>query len=334
MILTDLSLSEIEAGQPLKHSVFDRDRKLLLSQGNLVSAALYDKLTRLGAYQLSVGGQPPADAPNPAAQAMDARTDAESDAHPDRSAGPTLAPHVKSTVAAGWHTCTALSPPRAPGVRSTMTPAALFSRWLDFMHITDGVNGDAVSCRLSLLGVIDGTCLMATSATLERDWGTMTPGRRLHATVFDGRRIYTFDTAIAGRFDVPFRYLHLSYPTELCERPPRRSLRAAVALECVLMHDGEAVRQSTRAMITDLSAMSAGIRTPNLRIAIGARVLLSFAVTAGDAIMHPMRIPAIVRRRNIDTRSDIATYGLEFTEMPDELRAPLQDFVARAIHVH
>jgi c-di-GMP-binding flagellar brake protein YcgR len=303
MILTDLHPSDIEPGQPLRHSVFDQDKNLLLSRGNIVSAALHDKLLKLGAYKLTLGAdEAPVTAPEP---------------------GEPLTP-------AAWRTCSAVAPLPGKPVRSSTTPAELFDRWIDFMHITDGISGEPVSCRLSLLGVIDATCLMVTSATLERDWIAMQPGRQFTATVFDGRRIFTFATTIVSRFEQPFRYLHLSFPSELAERPPRRTLRASVELEAVLMHDGEHTRESTSAEITDLSTTSAGVRTTNLRLAIGTRVLLTFALHAYEGDAMPVRIPAIVRRQRIEPGSAVATYGLEFVEVPPSVRTHLEAYVARS----
>ncbi|HTJ92647.1 MAG TPA: flagellar brake domain-containing protein [Pararobbsia sp.] len=364
MILTDLFPSDIEPGQPLRHSVFDRDKKLLLSKGNIVNAALYDKLLRLGAYKLTLDTDAhsdagpavgrirlPHDAPanavgmfDPVAQAdsgtVSQRDDLQSDENvtrattrADDAASPPagqLAPaqRAEPLTPAAWRTCVAVGPTHRAPVRSLTTPAELFDRWLDFMHITDSANGDAVSCRLSLLGVIDHTCLMVTSATLERDWASMHAGRQFTATVFDGRRIYTFTTTIVSRFQQPFRYLHLSFPDVLAERPPRRTLRASVELEAVLMHDGEQARESTSVMITNLSTKSAGVRTTNLRLAVGAPVLLVFTLHAQEGDAMPVRVPAVVRRQSIDAQHAVATYGLEFVDVPAQVRSYLETYVA------
>jgi hypothetical protein len=260
--------------------------------------------------------------------------------HPSRAAG-------FDDDRQGARTCVAPVPRGEAARVSSTTPAQLFSRWLDFIHITDSANGQAVSCRLTLLGVIDDTCLMVTSTTLERDWLAMQPGRRLNATVFDGRRVYTFDTTVTSRFATPFRYLHLSYPVNLGERPPRRTSRAAVSISAVLTHEVELdqasshepthesvhethkpVCGSTRATITNLSAMSAGLHTSDVRLSVGAPVRLSFTLHAQEGDAMPISVSAIVRREEIDIPSVSATYGVEFTDVPNAVRAYLETYVA------
>lgn len=354
MILTDLYPSDIEPGQPLRHSVFDQDKNLLLSRGNIVSAALHEKLLRLGAYKLTLGpadehasaafpvavAQPihdgaPADPGQPISWPRADTTIVTEPAARERETPSSLgyaaaaAPGEPLTPAA-WRTCTAVAPLPGKPVRSSTTPAELFERWIDFMHITDRASGQPVSCRLSLLGVIDDTALMVTSATLERDWLSMQPGRQFNATVFDGRRIFTFATSIVSRFQQPFRYLHLSFPGELSERPPRRTLRAPVELEAVLMHDGERTREATSATIVNLSTTSAGVRTTYLRLPIGAQVLLVFTLHAGEGDAMPVRVPATVRRQSIDASTALATYGLEFIDVPPLVRTHLETYVALA----
>lgn len=219
-------------------------------------------------------------------------------------------------------------------LQSSTTPGELFSRWLDFIHITDGANGEPVSCRLTLLGVIDGACLMVTSTTLERDWSAMQPGRRLHATVFDGRRVYTFDTAVTSRFAAPFRYLHLAYPAKLDERTPRRTSRLPVSLEAVLTYEVDGAPTSAHATITNLSAMSAGLRTSDLRLAVGTPLRLAFTLLTNGGETVPIRVSAIVRRHEIAASTASATCGLEFVDVPAHVRAQLDAYLACSAGTH
>jgi c-di-GMP-binding flagellar brake protein YcgR len=323
MNLIDLSPSDIVLGQPLKHSVFDRDGNLLLAQGNLVNNhALLEKLQRLGAYKLLLG-DPPTLMLAPPEESL-----------PEKSeVSPSLADHSATSAQS-----VRARPSRTLNDDSTrvivgtgaITSAALFRGWVDFMHMTDTYTDAPVSCRLSLLGVIDETSLMVTSPTLERDWIDMEEGRRFDATIFNGRRIYTFETTILRRCDEPFRYLHLAFPQSVAERPVRRHLRAAVSLEATLLHDGELSRESTSATIVDLGMISAGLRSANLRLQVGSSASLMFHLEGDERGTMQFRLPSVVRRVHIDARTATATYGVEFVSMAETERQRLQAYVLRA----
>ena len=355
MILTELSPGDVVVGRPLRCSVFDHDRKLLLAQGKIVTQALYDKLMRLGAYKLTLdlGAAPAESAPanlgvvEPLVLETSALSQADSDSNSDAAAPAPGLESAHDNAETGTRTLASVATPHpetstgavtskgtiSRTARQVVDPKQLFSQWVDFMHLTDAISGQTIGYRLSLLGVIGDTSLMVTSATLEQDWDAMMIGRRFNATVFNGRQIFVFDTAIMHRFDEPFRYLYLSMPGKVAERPARRTLRANVSIEAALVQEVGHRRESTAAIIVDLSTQSAGLVTPNLRLRVGTGVALVFTLPlpAGEKVL--IRVGAVVRRQSVDTGSAVANYGLEFIDVPAAARTRLNEFVAQAAAV-
>ncbi len=312
MNLIDFCPSDIEVGQPLKHSVFDRDGNLLLAQGNVVSEAAFERLRRLGTYKLILDEKP---APLPVSPSPPAALVPESAASGTRSRTSRNVDDDPTRVIVG---------------AEAITSAALFRGWVDFMHMTDTRSGEPLSCRLSLLGVIDETSLMVTGPMLDQDWTEMEEGRSFDATIFNGRRIYTFETSILRRCDAPFPYLHLAFPQSVAERPVRRHLRAPVALEATLIHDGDQALESTSVMIVDLGMISAGVRSSNVRLQLGSPAALMFHLVTGAGDTVAFQLPAVVRRVHVHAKTATATYGLEFASIGETERQHLQSYVLRA----
>ncbi|SFK19021.1 PilZ domain-containing protein [Nitrosomonas aestuarii] len=169
----------------------------------------------------------------------------------------------------------------------------------------------------SILVSIPHTTHIAECAMLEND--------KLAIYFFSGRTLFKFISYIDKIISLPYRYMHLSFPSQISGQTIRKSRRIDVCIEAT------ANNSDTPIIITDISTAGAKIETSSDIGQPGDLIDLSFTINLYEKETR-LQVKAIIRSFNIThTNEQPLCFGVEFTELQQEQIQMLRDLVYQQI---
>lgn len=193
--------------------------------------------------------------------------------------------------------------------------------------------GDTVSLQLaatpelrygiSLMGSLPGKSLLTTAPLKDGKYVFLRDGQQVVARVLSGRRAYAFATNVMKYQNLPFPYLHLTWPREVRCTVIRQDARVEVDLDAFL---SIGTSQAVRLNIVDLSIGGASGICYLPGAGKGTQGTLKFFVDiAGEE--SEMSLDVVLRTIGTDVDPHYARYGLEFLNIGARDRLMLSAFV-------
>jgi c-di-GMP-binding flagellar brake protein YcgR len=148
---------------------------------------------------------------------------------------------------------------------------------------------------------------------------------------FSGKNTFAFNVNIQRVCNVPFPYLHLSYPAFVQSIPIRRHnrIKANIVVSVSNLAKPESVEKMP-AVVVDMSLMGAMLDARKELGKIGDTLAIALRIVIDDMDAYLVLNAMIrnVRSEVSDTRPEpVFHHGLEFLEMPPNDKMILQNFV-------
>lgn len=191
------------------------------------------------------------------------------------------------------------------------------------------INPDSKGARyyVKLIGYVKSKSLLVTTPVVNGSALLMREGQGFIVRLFSGKSVYAFTSHIIRPVNLPFPYLHLTYPQSVKGMVVRKGSRANVNLACTVTN-AEGI--TLNAVIANISTGGALLVCRDEICERNAEIVVKFTA-AVDGIEQPLHIRSIVR--SINTIDDIEGkegqfgHGLQFVEIPQKEQVALSAFV-------
>lgn len=148
-------------------------------------------------------------------------------------------------------------------------------------------------------------------------------GDQIFVRFFNGKNIFSFKVFVEQVINLPFKYIHLSFPTQIHGQAIRNSVRIKTNIEAKVT-----VNQETfPATITNLSSTGAEIQIRADLGEPGSTLNLSFDVNVHEKITS-FTVSAIIKRFNL-SKNEIGqlVYGIKFIDLMPEQTQMLLNYM-------
>jgi c-di-GMP-binding flagellar brake protein YcgR len=294
MELTPLRKDQIAIGKPLPWPVYDGNHKLLLSEGFIIETVnQVEKLISNGLFR-NPSWKPPIRPRN--VDVADPGADAEKNA-----------------------------------LEKQVPLSALKLNIGESLQMQSLTDQSPERYYVKLIGYIDKRSVIVTTPVVDGSVLLMREGQAFVLRGFSGRETFAFNVNILRVCNMPFPYLHLSYPPFVQSTAIRRHNRIKVSIVVSasnLTHPESAGK--IPAVVVDLSLLGAMLDARKQLGVAGDTLAISLRIIVGDIDAY-LILNALVR----NVRSEVSEvrpepmfhHGLEFQEMPPNDKMVLQNFV-------
>jgi c-di-GMP-binding flagellar brake protein YcgR len=293
-MLVPFTSTDVSFGLPLKHSLYDKDRKLLLARGNVVAnSGQFERLLALSAYKLLESDIAGTSAPE---GTVDTKATSKKVLKSDVSTKP-------------------------------LDPSSVIRNLVDVIHLSETVDGHVVRRQGKLIGLIDKVSMVVTGLRVGNRPPEEFLGREFNAKMFDGKTFYSFETSVLHVMREPVEHFHLRFPLRVTAARLRKDLRVSTDLEALIFCQTGTTAKTIATTITNLSTSGCGISTTYATMEVGNLIRLAFTLNfdVNDSVY--MTLEAIVRYREVSGNPDVTNYGLEFRDVTTDLRRALRAYV-------
>ncbi|MDR4517964.1 MAG: flagellar brake protein [Nitrosomonas sp.] len=148
-------------------------------------------------------------------------------------------------------------------------------------------------------------------------------GDQIFVRFFNGQNIFSFKVFVEKIINLPFKYIHLSFPTQIHGQAIRNSVRIKTNIEAKVTVNHE----TFPATITNLSSTGAEIQIRADLGEPGSSLNLSFDVSILEKITI-FSVSAIIKRFNV-SKNEIGQliYGLKFIDVKPEQTQILLNYI-------
>ncbi|GJL76881.1 MAG: hypothetical protein NMNS02_29870 [Nitrosomonas sp.] len=181
-------------------------------------------------------------------------------------------------------------------------------------------------CVTNLIGYYqDRSLLVSIPHSAHTAECSMMENDKLAIYFFSGQTLFKFISYIDKIISLPYRYMHLSFPSQISGQTIRKSRRINVCLEAT------ANNSDTPTIITDISTAGAKIETSSDIGQPGDLIDLTFTINLYEKETQ-LTVKAIIRSFNITHANEHPLcFGVEFTELHHEQIQMLRDLVYQQI---
>lgn len=188
---------------------------------------------------------------------------------------------------------------------------------------------------VKLIGHVEKRSVLVTTPVVDGAVLLMREGQAFVMRGFSGKDAYAFNVNILRVCNVPFPYLHLTYPQFVQSAPVRRDNRVRVSIigSVTNLSDSE-LQKKLPGVIVDLSATGALLDTREDIGNIGDRLNITLRLTADelDAYLTLGAVIRGIRMEDSEGQPDtILHHGVEFQDISANDNLILQNFVYRKI---
>lgn len=284
-----VSARDIEIGKPLRWSLYDGNRKLLLKKGYVIETQRQcDVLIENGLYRNILG----------------------------REIGGIRSADGRAAEEEG-----------APAPRERMTTLDDSGiRIADVIQMQS--SPDAPRYTVKLIGYLKNVSIVVTIPEADGEFVMLREGQSFIARFFSGQNAYAFTTNVSKQTSVPFPHLYLSYPREVRELEIRKGSRITVALIASVTLGGGNPPSTAAAKITNLSIGGAAIRSKSPLGNKGERVSVKFKVSIHD-IDSFLVFDSLIRSGDLDPSDPAMpySYGIQFVDVEPGMTLALAAYV-------
>lgn len=170
--------------------------------------------------------------------------------------------------------------------------------------------------------VLNTTLIISMPQSTQLPEPSLIEGDQITIRLFSRKYAFSFIVYVEKLIKIPFKYIHLSFPTNISGQLIRKSLRIKTEIVATIPD------HPVPAIISNLSITGAEIRTSSSLGKLGETITLSFTVEI-HGIEKSLSLKAAIRSTKQATKSIDNTlyFGIEFQELPTEHRFALQSLI-------
>ena len=296
--LQPIRKDEIEIGKPLPWPIYDKNKNLLLKDGVIVqSQRQLDLLITNGLYRDPRWHRTRVKPTRPRAEEEEEKKPA------------------------------AVKPPK----ENLATFASIkFGIGDNFQMQTIAEQGKEVY-YVKLIGYAEKRSLLVTTPTVDGTVLLMREGQSFVLRGFSGKSVYAFNASILRVCNVPYPYLHLSYPTSVKGMEVRKAQRIKVNIigSAWNTKSGDNATKLP-CVVVDMSVTGAMIDARYPLGEVGDLLSLAIRLNVGGADLY-VTLPTLIRAVRTDDPGSSAAgmvhHGIEFQDMELQERLALQNFI-------
>lgn len=183
-----------------------------------------------------------------------------------------------------------------------------------------------------VIGYLDNVSVLVTAPVISGNRLSLREHDKIVVRVFSSQKAFAFDCHVIKVSNIPFTYLHLSYPEKIqgsvVRKDPRIKVRIIASVKKANSQDQD---EKFSVVITNLSAAGALVTTNRPLFEKGQRLLVSFQIKLHH-IDTLMTLNAIVRNITEDERTEPGvglsiSHGLQFVDVDPNSVMLLQSMI-------
>lgn len=188
---------------------------------------------------------------------------------------------------------------------------------------------DGARHYVRLIGYVKGVSVLVTTPVVDGRVMLMREGQDFVVRTFCGKHAYAFSAQVAKVLNVPYPYLHLSYPAEVEAIVVRRFPRVEVDIAAAVGREA-AGAQALPATIANLSAGGALLYAPAALGKVGDVLFVRFGLRLNDADTSVV-VKAALRAigPGADGAARALAHGVQFIEVPQQELLVLTAYIYR-----
>jgi len=290
MAFVPVNKGEVGIGKPLPWPLYDQNQTLLLANGSVIETDQHlDILAESGLYR-------------------DTQWRAKSGQRPD--AAPAAAAEKKDEAQAQDQKHYTLDDLKLPVGEN--------------LQLQTRAEQCATRYYVRVIGYVKGQSLLVSTPAQEGKILLMREGQDFIVRVFAGKSAFAFSSNIVKVCNVPYPYLHLSYPNEITGVMIRKSPRIDT---CAIASVSGQKQKKTPAMLVNLSTTGALLHA---RTELGQKdevVTVAFRVMLNgmELVLNlPAKLRSIFRK---ESEGGNINHGVEFCDLADQDKVALQAYV-------
>ncbi|WP_291992227.1 flagellar brake protein [Candidatus Accumulibacter sp. ACC003] len=279
---------DIVLGKPLPWAVFDRQRKLVLAPGSVVTGpSQLDALLLQGLCR----ERPP--------------TMAAADSRRER----------RETGAAASE---------AAGERAVPLDDIKLGIGDPFQIQTQGERAEA-RYYVKLIGYLKGKSVLVTLPEVDGRLCLVREGQAFVVRFFAGQSAYAFTASVLRSSSIPFPHMHLSYPAQVRGLVVRTGERVAVRIICAIVMREDTRTVNAAGVLTNLSVSGALLSAKQPLGKTGELLSIKFRVDIRE-IAFFAAVDATIRSVSRDDSGEFL-HGVQFAGLPNEVAIAMTAFV-------
>lgn len=284
MNLLPIQISDITIGQPLLWDLYNQDQKKLLTRGEVLSNADEELLKKSPLFRCQ-----------------------------GEEITPTIKPEPAKSATKKTNQFTFLDMRLKVGDKLLIKPPN---------NIVSSTTNSAL-CAAELIGYVNNLSVIirAPQAAKPTDL-SLIEGDQITVQVFSGQFAFSFSSYIEKIINVPFKYIHLSFPSKISGQVIRKSRRIKTNIEANIKDN------PAPAIISNLSMTGAEIRANNSLGQIGEIITFSFTVEIHNT-KKTLSFQSIIKsiKQAANKIDDTLNFGIEFQTLESEQSYVLQSLI-------
>jgi c-di-GMP-binding flagellar brake protein YcgR len=296
MDLQPVRKDEIELGKPLRWPVYDKNKKLLMQQGQIVQTARQlEILVENGLFR-------------------------DPKWHPQRVVyrRPPPEPRKPETES------------KAVGQATSFASIKLGIG--DSLHMQPLGEQGRERYLVRFIGYVEKRSILVTAPMADGQVLLIRDGQSFVLRAFSGKSVYAFNASVLRSCAVPYPYLHLSYPTSVQGVTVRKAHRVKVHVVAVA-RTGASGDQGLPCCIVDLSSHGAMVDAKAPLGALNDAITLALRLHIAETEVC-LTLPAAIRNLRSETLAQGGTvihHGVEFQGVETQDRMALQNFIYQSL---
>jgi c-di-GMP-binding flagellar brake protein YcgR len=292
--LQPVKLNEIQVGQPLIWTVYDKFGRLLLREGALVeSQRQLEGLCENGLFR-------------------DGRNEA-----------------VNRKGAAGPAVSESVGKPRPAEQVEDLQAIKLAIG--DTVQLQD-FSSDKQRYFVKLIGFMNRRSVLVSHPRQDDKLSFVKEGQSFQVRGFAGTKTYEFSSNVISVCLTPYPYLHLSFPPQVKTTNMRGAVRIKLRLPCSI--ESQAASLKVSAIIEDMSISGARIHAASAFGKVGDAVSVSLRMQVGgenQVFLVSAVIRNVSREKDSQTGSEITMHGMEFVQSVSVDLTVLQNYIYKSM---
>lgn len=307
MSLIPVGPKDLLVGIPLLHTIYDKEGRTLFAKGTPIDTqAQIDRLLAEGAFRK----------PTPTGAIVDGNSP------PTRPVGE---PQLKAASA----------PKQDVGTPQRYALDAIKMRIGDMVQLQTNDENSPMRYTCRLMGFLKNRSVIVSNPMVEDKTVMVREGQAFVVRLFSGKDCYAFTVSVIKPVNVPYPYIHLSYPSEVVGMSIRRHARVKVkVIAAIFPGDSGGTGKMTPATIQNMSVGGGMIAAKAPLGEKGDKIIVKFKLML-EGLEHVYAMNAAIRSVTLEKASPgdpgLYVHGTEFLEVDPKDAISLSAYIYRLL---